>query len=77
MAASPSSLFGRFVGQRIELQLKDGRLLRGRLLGSDDHMNVVLEDAEEETPTMTRRLGRLIVRGSNVASFYAPTGPRP
>ena len=77
MSANPSTLFSRFTGQKVELLLKDGRVLRGRLLGSDEHMNVVLDEAEEESPGAVRRLGRLVVRGSNVATFYVPTGPRP
>jgi small nuclear ribonucleoprotein len=77
MDANLPSHFGRFVGQKVELELKDGRKVRGRLVGTDEHMNVVLEDAEEEGPAMVRRLGTLIVRGSNVASLNAPAGPRP
>ncbi len=77
MAANLATLFSRFTGQRVELQLKDGRVVRGRLMGSDEHMNVVLEDAEEQGPEMVRRLGTLIVRGSNVSSLYAPAGHRP
>ena len=77
MAAPPSPLFARFVGQKVELQLKDGRILRGRLTGSDEHMNVLLEDAEEQGPEIVRRLGKIVVRGSNVASLYASGGPRP
>lgn len=77
MAANLTTHFGRFVGQKVELELKDGRLVRGRLLGTDEHLNVVLEEAEEQGPTMVRHLGKLIVRGSNVASVNAPSGPRP
>ena len=77
MSANLLALLGRFVGQRVELELKDGRVVRGRLSGHDEHMNVVVEEAEEQGPTMTRHLGTLIVRGSNVASVYAPGGPRP
>jgi small nuclear ribonucleoprotein len=77
MAANLATLFGRFTGQRVELQLKDGRVVRGRLVGSDEHMNVVLEDAEEQSPEMVRRLGTLIVRGSSVSSLSTPAGPKP
>lgn len=76
MAANLATLLGRFTGQRVELLLKDGRTVRGRLSGSDEHMNVVLEEAEEQGPDMVRRLGTLIVRGSNISAVHAPTGPR-
>jgi small nuclear ribonucleoprotein len=71
---APAQLLERVVSQRVELRLKDQRLLTGKLLGLDDHMNLVLDDTEERTPERTRRLGRLLLRGSNVTSLTAPGG---
>jgi small nuclear ribonucleoprotein len=71
---APALLLERILQQRVELQLKDHRVMTGRLLGLDEHMNLVLDDAEERTPELTRRLGRVILRGSNVISLTSP-GP--
>ena len=58
----------------VTLRLKDSRLFRGRLVGLDEHMNIVLDDAEETAESGSRRLGRVILRGSNVIAVYAPEG---
>jgi small nuclear ribonucleoprotein len=74
MAASPAQLVERLLQQRVELSLKDERTVTGRLLGCDEHMNLVLDDAQEATPEVTRRLGRIVLRGSNVVTISSP-GP--
>jgi small nuclear ribonucleoprotein (snRNP)-like protein len=74
MAAAPTHLLERVVGQRVTLLLKDSRQLTGKLLAVDEHMNLVLDDAEESTPEVTRHLGRVVLRGSNVVTLYAPQG---
>ena len=75
--STPTGLLERMVDQRVSLRLKDSRELAGRLLGLDDHMNLVLDDAEETTAEGSRRLGRLLVRGSNVISLTASAGLPP
>jgi small nuclear ribonucleoprotein (snRNP)-like protein len=75
MADAPVRLLERVLQQRVTLMLKDGRELSGRLLGVDEHMNLVLDDADETGPETRRRLGRLILRGSNVITLHAPQGP--
>jgi small nuclear ribonucleoprotein len=77
MAESPLALVDRWTDQRVSLRLKDGREFEGRLLGVDDHLNVVLDDASETSPEATRRLGRVVVRGSSVVALFAPNGVRP
>jgi small nuclear ribonucleoprotein len=62
----------RVLEQRVTLLLKDGRRLTGKLLALDEHMNLVLDDAEETTTEMTRHLGRVVLRGSNVVTLHAP-----
>jgi len=74
MAVLPATLLERIVSQRVELQLKDGRRLAGRLQGIDEHLNLVLDETEETTPTMTRRLGRVVLRGSNVVTLNSVEG---
>lgn len=75
--ADPVALLERMVTQRVEIRLKDDRELSGRLLGSDDHLNLVLDEAEERTPEQSRRLGRIVLRGSNVVSLTALAGTVP
>jgi small nuclear ribonucleoprotein (snRNP)-like protein len=74
MPEGASHLLERFLDQQVTLVLKDGRQLAGRLVGIDDHMNVVLDDADETTPDVTRHLGRLVLRGSNVVTLHG-AGP--
>jgi small nuclear ribonucleoprotein len=75
--STPTSLLERIVDQRVSLRLKDSRELAGRLLGLDDHMNLVLDEVEETTTEGSRRLGRVLVRGSNVISLTSSAGLPP
>ncbi len=74
MTEGPPHLLDRLVQQRVSLTLKDARILTGKLVGADEHMNLVLEDAEETTAEVKRHLGRVVLRGSNVVSVNAPKG---
>jgi small nuclear ribonucleoprotein len=72
MPDAPTHLLERMIDQRVTLSLKDARQLTGRLLGVDEHMNLVLDDAEETTPELSRRLGRVVLRGSNLVAVHSP-----
>ncbi len=49
------------------VKLKDGTGIKGRLKTYDQHLNVVLSEAEEyRNGEMTRRLGLTLVRGDSV-----------
>jgi small nuclear ribonucleoprotein len=74
MPETPNQLIDRLLQQRVTLLLKDARILSGKLLGCDEHLNIVLDEAEETTQDLTRRLGRVVLRGSNVISLNAPGG---
>jgi small nuclear ribonucleoprotein (snRNP)-like protein len=74
MVDAPTHLIERVLQQRVTLVLKDSRQLTGKLLGLDEHMNLVLDDADESTAEITRHLGRVVVRGSNVVTLHAPQG---
>ena len=73
MAAPPAQMLDRLVQQRVILVLKDGRELTGRLIGADEHLNMVLDDVQEKMADVERRLGRVVLRGSNIVSLNAPT----
>ena len=72
MPDGPAHLLERFLDRRVTLVLKDARELAGKLVGIDDHMNVVLDDADETTPEISRHLGRVVLRGSNVVTLHGP-----
>jgi small nuclear ribonucleoprotein (snRNP)-like protein len=74
MVEAPTHLLERVLQQRVTLVLKDARQMTGKLLGLDEHMNLVLDDAEESTSEVTRHLGRVVLRGSNVVTLHAPQG---
>ncbi|MCD6330908.1 MAG: RNA-binding protein [Thermoplasmata archaeon] len=65
----PLDLLEVSINRDISLLLKDGRILNGKLLGFDQHMNLVLDDAREEKEGEEKRLGRVVVRGSNIISI--------
>jgi small nuclear ribonucleoprotein len=49
------------------VRLRGGKSLRGILKGFDQHMNLVLEDAEDTTNNeKVEKIGDIIVRGDNV-----------
>lgn len=66
----PQALLEKSVGKRVSLLLKDGRVLEGKLEGFDEYMNMVLEETTEViVDGEARRLGAVILRGSNVVSI--------
>lgn len=56
------------------VRLRSGKMLRGILQGYDQHMNLVLEQAEEivEGNTSQKPLGTIVVRGDNIV-MVSPT----
>lgn len=69
----PLDLLEQTLNARMQFLLKDGRALEGRLVGYDQYMNLVLEDAEERTPGRERKLGTLVLRGNNLISVAQPS----
>lgn len=65
----PLNFLEKSVSKRIQLLLKDGRLIEGNLNGFDNYMNMVLEDTEENHEDAKRKLGTVILRGNNVVSI--------
>ena len=65
----PEKLLEDHLDKKILLVLKDGRKLKGTLKGFDIHMNMVLDEAEEDAETGQRRLGTIILRGNNVVTI--------
>ncbi len=64
--AVPMAVMQSMVQKPVSLLLKDNTVLEGVLESYDDYMNIVLSNTEEITETNKRRLGTVILRGSNV-----------
>lgn len=75
MLPTPTQFLERTLPRRATLALKDGRTLVGRLVGLDDQLNLVLDEAEESGGEQTRRLGRVVVRGSSLVTVITDDGP--
>jgi small nuclear ribonucleoprotein len=67
--ALPLDVLERSLNKKMSLQLKDGRLIEGKLVGFDQYMNLVLEESEEKREDSGRRLGTVILRGNNVVTI--------
>ncbi|HDJ26116.1 MAG TPA: RNA-binding protein [Candidatus Bathyarchaeota archaeon] len=68
MSEATYRLLEESLGRVVLVRLKGNRSLRGRLKGFDQHLNLVLEDAEDiSNPEDPKKLGGvIIVRGDNV-----------
>ena len=67
--ALPLDLLEVNKNREISLLLKDGRVLKGKLIGYDQYMNLVVDETMENKGGEERRLGKIVVRGSNVVSI--------
>ncbi|MCL4327837.1 MAG: LSM domain-containing protein [Candidatus Thermoplasmatota archaeon] len=54
------------LNKKVSLLLKDNRILQGILSGYDDYMNMVLDEVEESGDNVTKKIGTVVIRGSNV-----------
>ncbi len=75
MDSPPQQALEKILHRPVRVQLKDGRSLFGKLLGCDEHLNMVLDEVEESADEARRRLGRVLVRGSNILTLHAADGP--
>jgi small nuclear ribonucleoprotein len=66
----PFRVLERSLGSNVVVELRDGEKIRGRLLGFDEHVNIVLGDAEF-IGNGSSKFKMLIVRGSNIV-FISP-----
>jgi small nuclear ribonucleoprotein len=55
------------VGQIVLIKLRGGKSIRGKLKSYDLHLNIVLDNAEEELGDGNwRKLGTVLIRGENI-----------
>lgn len=60
-------VLSKSLGEKVLVKLRNGKTLRGFLQGYDQHMNLVLEEAEELIDNEnTNKLGSIVVRGDNI-----------
>ena len=61
------------IGKTVLIKLRGGRTLRGLLEGFDQHVNLVLKNAENITdPDDIQELGTIVLRGDNVVMISPP-----
>jgi small nuclear ribonucleoprotein len=73
MAEGATKILEESLGKLVLLRLRGNRSLRGKLQGFDQHMNLVLEEANDITrPDDIQNLGTIIVRGDNVIIISPP-----
>ena len=68
----PLHVMEKSLMRNVTLLLKDGRVLKGKLAGYDEYMNMVLEDTEETKDGNVRRVGMVVLRGNNIVTI-SPT----
>ena len=62
----PMKTLEESLNKKVSLLLKDNRILQGILSGYDDYMNMVLDEVEESGDNVTKKIGTVVIRGSNV-----------
>ncbi|KAG9395674.1 LSM domain [Carpediemonas membranifera] len=81
---SAKSRFEAFVNHRVRVAVHGNREMVGTLMAFDQHLNLVLNDAEEirkvgkradDARTEKRALGMIILRGEEVIHFHSEGSP--
>jgi small nuclear ribonucleoprotein len=77
-AGRPMDLLQNSIGSQVLVELKGRKKIKGKLQGFDQHLNLILEDAEEisfnldtEEETIIT-VQKVIVRGDNVVIVSPP-----
>ena len=63
------------INKIVLIKLKGNKTIRGKLMGFDQHMNLILDSSEEfGEESNTKTLGTIVVRGDNVIMISPPPG---
>ena len=75
MSGVVAEILQQNLGKIVIVRLKAGKILRGKLKGFDEHLNVVLAETEDITEAENaKKLGLIILRGDNVVLILLPQG---
>ncbi len=62
-------VMGEYLNDNVYVRLKGGVSVKGVLKSFDQHLNLVLDNAEEVTDSGSRALGTILVRGDSVVAI--------
>jgi len=65
----PFDIIHKSLNKTVIIALKDGRFLKGRLIGYDAELNLSMDNAEIFNDEMKKKLGVVVIRKNNVISF--------
>ena len=54
------------------LRMRDNKTIKGILQSFDVHLNLTLDEAEEISDSKTMKLGKILLRGSNIVVISLP-----
>ena len=63
---NPLAVIYRHIGEEITVLLKTGEKYTGILNKVDNYMNLLIDDAVEETGSKSTRFGTVLIRGNNI-----------
>lgn len=67
MDVKPFDTLNKAKGKRVVVELKNGKQYIGKLKAFDQHINLVLEDAEEHVNgELQKKLGAVFLRGDTI-----------
>lgn len=73
MAEMIERVLERSLGKTVLIKVRGGKTLRGTLEGFDQHVNLVLKDAENVSdPMKNEMIGTIVLRGDNVIMISPP-----
>lgn len=73
MAEMIERVLERSLGKTVLIKVRGGKTLRGTLEGFDQHVNLVLKDAENVSdPMKSDVIGTIVLRGDNVIMISPP-----